>query len=236
MATAKKTPASEKAPAKKPAPRKAAAKPAAAAVDKQEGGAKAPVSLSGDQSSVANKPATPDSTQPADSAPDLKLDTPRPGVFFSPIGRFPENWTPTPGAEGTPRVVTPEEWKKMFGERAGAAPEVAADAEPDAAEEDPADAEEEQTDAEEPSAEAPELSAWSIAPIAEFPALLNLANNTPAILVIQALAIRVLPFQTIQAQCASAKQFESLRQHFTKRAVQGRWNSEKGLQVTHVEN
>lgn len=229
MATAKKTPASEKAPAKKPAPRKAAAKPAAAAVDQQEGGAKAPVSLSGDQSTVANKPASTDSTLPADPAPGLKLTPVPPGGFFSPIGRFPESWTPTPGAEGTPRVVTPEEWQSLFGERADAAPEDTADAEPD-------EAEEAQTDAEEPPAEAPELSAWGIAPIADFPAVLNLANNTPAILVIQALAVRVLPFQTIQAQCATAKQYESLRQHFTKRAVQGRWNSEKGLQVTHVEN
>ncbi|MFJ3685576.1 hypothetical protein [Pseudomonas sp. NPDC090208] len=83
MARASK-PASDADKATKPVTRKAAAKPAIA-VDQQEAGAKAPVSLSGDQANGATQ-----SDQPA-PAVELVRQVP-PGGFFSPMGRFPEDW------------------------------------------------------------------------------------------------------------------------------------------------
>lgn len=204
---AKATTAAKPAGAAKPRTRKAAEKPAAAAVDQQEGGAKAPVSLSGDQAAAASETAAP----PAPDAPATATPATPPDSVFRPV---------QPGGYFSPLSRFPEGWKPA----------------PIAAQEPPASAEEAQTGPEEAAGEAPELSAWDMPNVAEFPAVLTLANNTPAILVIQALAVRAMPFETIQATCATAQQYERLRQHFTKRAVQGRWNSEKGLQVTYVEN
>jgi hypothetical protein len=204
------TPASEKA-AKPRTPRKAAVQ-AGNAVTKQEAGATAPVSLSGDQAAAGdvNAATTPPAAPAADGQADAAAGQANPAVtvlgrregFFPGMGRFPADWKPAPRAE---------------------------EPEPDAAIL-------EQTTAETGAVEPLQSQSWGLPDIAEFPAELTLVNNTRNILVVRPLNTRLLQFSTKTVQCPTAKKYDAIKRELAGRAVRERWDSETGLQVKHGED
>ncbi|MFJ3487150.1 hypothetical protein ACIPL1_27580 [Pseudomonas sp. NPDC090202] len=209
MARASK-PASDADKATKPVTRKAAAKPANA-VDQQEAGAKAPVSLSGDQANGATQSNQPtgDGVQvdPVAAEPAPAVEPVRqvpPGGFFSPMGRFPEGWKLA--------STLPHERVQESAETA-------------------------QTPAQEPVAAPVKSPAWGLPDIAEFPAELTLVNNTRHLLVVRPLNVRLMRNGgSQQVVIPTARHYAAIQHDFSARAVREQWDSDTGLQVKHGED
>ena len=159
-------------------------------------------------------PVTP--TAAAESAPvEPRVPQVPPRGFFSPIGRFPEDWTPA--------LLLPHELEQP-------APIALAAQGPEL------DDEGEQTAPEEPAEPALKSSAWGLPDITEFPAELTLVNNTRHLLVVRPLAIRVGRFGEATATCPSARHYAAIQHDFAGRAVREQWDSETGLQVKHGDD
>lgn len=190
------------------APRKAATAPASAALDNQETGAEAPVS------SLVEQAVTGD-TSTTTSAPAAPAD----------------NAQPDPGAgQVAPVFVRREFFPGMGRFPADWKPKPA----PQSEESDSAEGE--QTADESEGDEALQSPSWGLPDIAEFPAELTLVNNTRNILVVRPLNTRLLQFSTKTVQCPTAKQYEAIKREFAGRARRERWDSDKGLRVTHGEH
>ena len=222
-----------------------------AAATKEEGGATAPVSSSGDQAAAtpATPPATPGESPAA--AADTPAAPPAEGSGASDgVQESADAGASIEGSAAKPLDVIviggdgplfpgmgrfPPDWKPEFapvfdGIDPPPAPELEdgaeqldtdADAGPELA----------QTDEFEGSELALKSSAWGLPDIAEFPAELTFENNSRSPVVLRSLNTRIRPFCTSTVICPTASKYDAIQRELATRALRERWDSKIGLQV-----